>query len=138
MAEPDSAARRDQAFRRGMETRRAVLGDRHVDQAEARKTDFDADFQRFITEGAWGSVWSRPGLTPRERSLVTLAILAAGGHHGEVAMHTRAIANTGATPEDLKEVLLHVAVYAGVPAANEAVRIVKETLEASDRDKSDT
>ncbi len=112
-----------------MATRRSVLGDRHVDLAEARTTDFDADFQRFITESAWGSVWSRPGLTPRERSLVTLAILAAGGHHAEVAMHTRAIANTGATTDDLKEVLLHVAVYAGVPAANEAVRIVKATLE---------
>ena len=136
MAEPDSAVGRDQAFRRGMATRRSVLGDRHVDQAEARTTEFDADFQRFITEGAWGSVWSRPGLTPRERSLVTLAILAAGGHHGEVAMHTRAIANTGATPDDLKEVLLHVAVYAGVPAANEAVRIVKETLEERDRGKA--
>lgn len=136
MAETDSAAGRDQAFDRGMATRRSVLGDRHVDQAEARKTDFDADFQRFITEGAWGSVWSRPGLTPRERSLVTLAILAAGGHHGEMAMHTRATANTGATAEDLKEVLLHVAVYAGVPAANEAVRIVKETLEESAHDKA--
>lgn len=132
MAETDSAIGHDLAFRRGMATRRSVLGDRHVDQAEARKTDFDADFQRFITEGAWGSVWARPGLTPRERSLVTLAILAAGGHHGELAMHARATANTGATANDLKEVLLHVAVYAGVPAANEAVRIVKETLEQSD------
>ncbi len=126
-------AEREAAYRRGLRTRRAVLGDAHVDRAEARKSDFDADFQRFITEGAWGSVWSRPGLTPRERSLVTLALLAAGGHHREVAMHARASANTGASPEDLKEALLHVAVYAGVPAANEAFRIVREALEESGR-----
>jgi 4-carboxymuconolactone decarboxylase len=124
---------RDGAHARGMAVRRRVLGDRHVDRAEAAKTGFDADFQRFITEGAWGSVWARPGLTPRERSLVTLALLAAGGHHGEVAMHARATANTGATPDDLKEVLLHVAVYAGVPAANEAFRIVKQTLQEEGR-----
>ncbi len=122
-----------QTYDRGMATRRRVLGDAHVDRAEACKTGFDDDFQRFITEGAWGSVWSRPGLTPRERSLVTLALLAAGGHHEEVAMHTRATANTGATPDDLKEVLLHVAVYAGVPVANEAIRVVKQTLEDSGR-----
>lgn len=122
-----------QTYDRGMATRRQVLGDAHVDRAEACKTGFDDDFQRFITEGAWGSVWSRPGLTPRERSLVTLALLAAGGHHEEVAMHTRATANTGATPDDLKEVLLHVAVYAGVPVANEAIRVVKQTLEDSGR-----
>jgi 4-carboxymuconolactone decarboxylase len=116
-----------------MQVRRAVLGDAHVDGAEAGKTGFDADFQRFITEGAWGSVWARPGLTPRERSLITLALLAAGGHHEEVAMHARASANTGASPEDLKEALLHVAVYAGVPAANSAFRIVKETLRGQGR-----
>lgn len=127
------ADRNGQIYDRGMATRRRVLGDAHVDRAEACKTGFDDDFQRFITEGAWGSVWSRPGLTPRERSLVTLALLAAGGHHEEVAMHTRATANTGATPEDLKEVLLHVAVYAGVPVANEAIRVVKQTLEDSGR-----
>ncbi|MGP1255891.1 MAG: 4-carboxymuconolactone decarboxylase [Kiloniellales bacterium] len=127
------ADRNGQIYDRGMATRRRVLGDAHVDRAEACKTGFDDDFQRFITEGAWGSVWSRPGLTPRERSLVTLALLAAGGHHEEVAMHTRATANTGATPDDLKEVLLHVAVYAGVPVANEAIRVVKQTLEDSGR-----
>ncbi|OEO28227.1 4-carboxymuconolactone decarboxylase [Devosia insulae DS-56] len=114
----------------GMQTRRAVLGDAHVDRAEAAKTPFDADFQAFITEGAWGSVWSRPGLTKRERSLVTIALLAALGHDDEVAMHVRATANTGATPDDIKEALLHVAVYAGVPAANRAFRIAKQELEA--------
>ncbi len=115
-------------YERGMATRRAVLGDRHVDAANARKTPFDDDFQNFITEGAWGSVWSRPGLTRRERSLITLALLAALGHEEEFAMHVRATANTGATPEDIKEVLLHVAVYAGVPAANAGFRIAKQEL----------
>ena len=114
----------------GMQTRRAVLGDAHVDRAEAAKTPFDADFQAFITEGAWGSVWSRPGLTKRERSLITIALLAALGHDEEVAMHVRATANTGATPDDIKEALLHVAVYAGVPAANWAFRIAKREVEA--------
>jgi len=122
------------AHARGMAVRRAVLGDGHVDRSEAGKTDFDADFQRFITEGAWGSVWARPGLTPRERSLITLALLAAGRHHEEIAIHARATANTGATPDDLKEMLLHVAVYAGVPAANEAVRIVKRALGEAGRE----
>jgi 4-carboxymuconolactone decarboxylase len=115
-------------FRRGMATRRAVLGDKHVDGAETAKTDFDADFQHFITEGAWGSVWSRPGLSKRERSMLTIALLAALGHDEEVAMHVRATANTGASPDDIKEALLHVAVYAGVPAANRAFRIAKEEL----------
>ena len=112
----------------GMATRRSVLGDAHVDRAEALKTEFDADFQRFITEGAWGSVWSRPHLTSRERSMITIALLAALGHWDEVAMHVRATRNTGASPEDLREVLMHVAVYAGVPAANHAFKIVKQTL----------
>lgn len=113
---------------RGMKTRRAVLGDAHVDRALAAMTAFDEPFQAFVTEGAWGSVWSRPQLTKRERSLVTLALLAALGHDEEVAMHTRASANTGASPDDIREALLHVAVYAGVPAANRAFRIVKKTL----------
>jgi len=112
----------------GMAVRRKVLGDAHVNRAEAAKTDFDIDFQRFITEGAWGSVWARPQWTHRERSLVTIALLAALGHDEEVAMHVRATANTGATAEDLREALLHVAVYAGVPAANSAIKIVKKTL----------
>jgi 4-carboxymuconolactone decarboxylase len=111
----------------GMATRRAVLGDAHVDRAEAAKSDFDAPFQTFITEGAWGSVWSRPDLTRRERSLITLALLAALGNHEEVAMHVRATANTGASPSDVREAMLHVAVYAGVPRANYALKIIKET-----------
>ena len=116
-------------FEEGMATRRAVLGDAHVDRAEASATPFDFDFQRFITEGAWGSVWARPGLTQRERSLITIALLAALGHDEEVAMHVRATANTGATADDIKEALLHVAVYAGVPAANRAFRIAKKELD---------
>jgi|SRR5690606_25232642 len=115
-------------FERGMTTRRAVLGDNHVDTVTARKTGFDDDFQTFITEGAWGSVWARPGLTKRERSMLTLALLAALGHEDEFAMHVRATANTGASAEDIKELLLHVAVYAGVPAANIAYRIAKQEL----------
>ena len=115
-------------YQAGMTTRRAVLGDAHVDRASAATTSFDEPFQTFITEGAWGSVWSRPHLTRRERSIVTLALLAALGHDEEVAMHTRATLNTGATPDDIREALLHVAVYAGAPAANQAFKIVKKTL----------
>ena len=114
-------------FEAGMKVRRRVLGDAHVDRAEAGKTALDADFQTFITEGAWGSVWARPQFTLRERSIVTLALLAALGNFEEVAMHVRATANTGATPEDLREAMLHVAVYAGVPRANRALKIIKQT-----------
>ena len=112
----------------GMATRRAVLGDRHVDKAEQTKTAFDEPFQELITEAAWGHVWSRPEWTKRERSMVTIALLAALGHDEEVAMHVRATVNTGATPEDLREAMLHVAIYAGVPAANHAIKIIKTTL----------
>ncbi|MFO1106780.1 MAG: 4-carboxymuconolactone decarboxylase [Amaricoccus sp.] len=111
----------------GMATRRSVLGDAHVDRAEASKTEFDAPFQELITEAAWGHVWSRPDWSKRERSMVTIALLAALGHDEEVAMHVRATLNTGATPEDIREALLHVAIYAGVPAANHAFKIVKNT-----------
>lgn len=111
----------------GMRTRRKVLGDAHVDRAEAAKTAFDAPFQEMITEAAWGTVWSRPGLTHRERSLLTLALLAGQGNYEEIAMHVRATANTGATPEDVREAMLHVAIYAGVPRANHAIKIIKDT-----------
>lgn len=109
----------------GMRTRRRVLGDAHVDRAQARTTEFDRPFQEFITSSAWGGVWSRPQLTHRERSMLTIALLAALGHHEELALHLRATANTGATAEDIREALLHVAVYAGVPAANSAFAIAK-------------
>jgi 4-carboxymuconolactone decarboxylase len=120
-------SKKSERYEQGMATRRSVLGAAHVDRASAAATDFDEPFQTFITEGAWGSVWSRPQLTKRERSIVTIALLAALGHDEEVAMHARATANTGATPEDVREALLHVAVYAGVPAANRAFKIVKRT-----------
>ncbi|MEZ0538088.1 bifunctional 3-oxoadipate enol-lactonase/4-carboxymuconolactone decarboxylase PcaDC [Fibrella arboris] len=115
-------------FDRGMKTRRAVLGNAHVDRAEAAKTDFDADFQQYITETAWGSIWSRPGLTRRERSLITIALLATLGHDDELAMHLRATRNTGASPDDVKETLLHTAIYAGVPVTNGALKIAKAVL----------
>jgi 4-carboxymuconolactone decarboxylase len=112
----------------GMRTRRSVLGDAHVDKAEANKTAFDADFQEYITKNAWGAVWNRPGLTKRERSLITIALMTALGHEEELAMHLRATKNTGATEEEVKEVLLHTAVYAGVPVANGAFKIAKQVF----------
>jgi len=112
----------------GMRVRRAVLGDEHVDRAQARTTEIDADFQRFITEGAWGSVWTRPGISRRERSMLTVALLAALGHWEELAMHLRATRNTGASVDDIREALFHVAVYAGVPAANRAFAIAKDVF----------
>ena len=128
---------KSQRYDEGMATRRSVLGAVHVDRASAAMSAFDEPFQTFITEGAWGSVWSRPQLTKRERSIVTIALLAALGHDEEVAMHARATANTGATPEDVREALLHVAVYAGVPAANRAFKIVKKTyVEMADAKKA--
>ena len=122
----------DSLYEKGMQTRRSVLGDAHVDKAEANKTDFDKDFQEYITNNAWGSVWSRPGLTKRERSLITIALLAALGHEEELAMHIRATKNTGATADDVKEVLLHTAVYAGVPVANGAIKIAKEIFKSKE------
>ena len=125
-------------FEKGMKVRRAVLGDAHVERAEANKTSFDADFQRFITETAWGSVWTRPGLDHRTRHLVTLAMLAALGKEHELAMHIRATQNTGVTQEELKEVFMQVAVYAGVPAANTAFSIAKSVYaEISGKEDAD-
>jgi 4-carboxymuconolactone decarboxylase len=121
-------------YREGMTTRRAVLGDDHVDRASSAATSFDRPFQQLITEGAWGTVWSRPGWTKRERSMVTIALLAALGHDEEVAMHVRATANTGASRDDIAEALLHVAIYAGVPAANRAIKIAKKVFEELDGD----
>ncbi len=115
----------------GMRVRRQVLGDEPVDRAEASKTDFDQAFQRYITESAWGTVWSRPQLDPRTRSLVTIALLAALGHYEELEMHVKAARNTGADQSEIAEALLHVAVYAGVPAANRAFAAAKRALESS-------
>ena len=107
--------------------RKSVLGPDYVARAEANKTDFDADFQRYVTENAWGAVWSRPGLEKKTRHLLTLAMLASLGRHEELAMHIRATRNTGVTRDEVKEVFLQVAVYAGAPAANSAFAIAKKT-----------
>jgi 4-carboxymuconolactone decarboxylase len=115
-------------YEAGMKTRRKVLGEAHVDRAENGKTDFDAPFQEMITDVAWGLVWSRPNITLRERSMITIALLAAQGQDEEIVMHARAAVNTGASLDDIREVLLHVAIYAGVPAANHAFKLIKTTL----------
>jgi len=114
-----------------MAVRREVLGDSHVDAATEATTSLDRDFQRWITETAWGGVWTRPGLDRRTRSLLTIAILAALGHE-ELELHLRAARNTGATPEDVAESLMHVAVYAGVPAANSAFKAAKRIYGGED------
>jgi len=113
-------------FEQGMKVRRAVLGNAHVNRAEANKTSFDADFQQFITETAWGTVWSRPGLDRKTRHLLTIAMMAALGKEHELAMHIRATKNTGVTPDEVQEALLQVAIYAGSPAANIAMTIAKQ------------
>jgi 4-carboxymuconolactone decarboxylase len=112
----------------GMQVRREVLGDEHVDRAIADTTDLDRPFQEFITRYAWGSVWTRGGLDRRTRSAITLAILTALGREHELAMHIRGARTNGLTPEEIGEVLLHTAVYAGVPAANAAFAIAQRTL----------
>jgi len=114
-------------FEKGMATRRAVLGDAHVDRAEANKSAFDTPFQNMITEGAWGTLWSDDTISRRERSMLTLALLAATGNFEEIPMHVRATANTGARPDDVLQALMHVAVYAGVPKANHAIKLAKQT-----------
>ena len=118
----------DQKYERGMQVRREVLGSEHVDRAQADATSFDADFQQYITESAWGSVWTRPQLDRRTRHMLTIAMLAALGHEHELALHLQATRNTGVSADDVKEVLLQVAVYAGVPAANTAFRIAKQVF----------
>lgn len=111
----------------GTATRRAVLGDAHVDRAEANASAFDAPFQTMITEGAWGTVWSDDSISQRDRSMLTLSLLAAMGNFEEIPMHIRATANTGATPTDVIQAFMHVAVYAGVPKANHAIKLAKQT-----------
>ena len=115
-------------FDEGMRVRREVLGDTHVDRAIARQNELDAPFQKFITELVWGSVWTRPDLDRRTRSLITIGILAALGRRDELELHLRASRNTGVTLDEVREVLLHVAVYAGVPAANSAIAAAKSIL----------
>jgi 4-carboxymuconolactone decarboxylase len=120
----NDAERREQ----GMRVRREVLGDQHVDDAISGTTEFTADFQDLITRYAWGEIWSRPSLDRRTRSMLTLTALTALGHERELAMHVRAARRNGLTPDEIKEVLLHAAVYCGVPAANRAFAVAGEAL----------
>lgn len=113
---------------KGMAVRREVLGDAHVDRAEAAKSEFDQPFQHMITENAWGTLWADDTITRRERSMLTLALLAAMGNFDEIPMHVRATANTGASADDIMQAFLHVAVYAGVPKANHAIKLARATF----------
>ncbi|HEX6763692.1 MAG TPA: 4-carboxymuconolactone decarboxylase [Gaiellaceae bacterium] len=113
----------------GMRVRREVLGDAHVDRAVERTSEFTAEFQDLITRYAWGEIWTRPGLDRRTRSCITLTALIALGHFDELGMHVRAALRNGLTPDELKEVLLHAAVYCGVPAANHAFSVAQRVLE---------
>jgi 4-carboxymuconolactone decarboxylase len=119
-------------YKQGMKTRRAVLGDAHVDRAEAEAGPLDTAFQELITEGAWGTVWAGDGIAPRDRSMLTLALLAGLGNFDEIAMHIRATVRTGASRQDVIETFQHVAIYAGVPRANRALKIAKETFAEMD------
>ncbi|WP_209425972.1 4-carboxymuconolactone decarboxylase [Pararhodobacter sp. SW119] len=112
-------------YLKGVQVRRAVLGDAHVDRADAAMTALDKPFQVLITEAAWGNLWASDAISARERSMLTLAILAATGNTEEIAMHVRATARTGASPRDVMEAFQHVAIYAGVPRANSAIKIAK-------------
>ena len=119
-------------FQLGLKIRREVLGDDYVDAALAASTDFNGDFQRYITSSAWGAVWGRDTLSKRDRSLITICQLAALGHHEELALHIRATKNTGLSREDVKEALIQVAVYSGVPAANSAYRVANKVFKEID------
>jgi 4-carboxymuconolactone decarboxylase len=119
----------DDTYENGMEVRRAVLGDAHVDRAIANTTDFTAPFQEFITNYAWGSVWARDGLDRKTRSAITLAVLTALGRENEIAMHVRGAVTNGMTESEIAEVLLHTAVYAGVPASNAAFAIAQRVFD---------
>jgi 4-carboxymuconolactone decarboxylase len=119
----------DSPYDRGMQVRREVLGDEHVDRAIERTTDFTADFQDLITRYAWGEIWTRPGLDRRTRSCMTLIALVALGRFDELPMHVRAALRNGLTRDELKEVFLHAAIYCGVPAANSAFAVAQKTLD---------
>ena len=123
-------------YENGLKTRRAVLGDAHVDRATAGITDFNRDFQAFITRTAWNDIWNRPGLTRRERSLIVLSITVALGAWGEFRLHVRAAFNNGLTQEDIKELLIQAAVYAGVPAANHAFKEAASVIAEIEAEKA--
>ncbi len=119
-------------FEQGMKVRRQVLGDAHVDRAEANRNAFNEDFQDLITRYAWGEIWSRPGLDRRTRSLITLAMLVALNREGELKMHLNAAANNGVTRDEIKELLLQSGIYCGLPAANASIRLAEEVFAAED------
>jgi 4-carboxymuconolactone decarboxylase len=121
-------------FDTGMSVRRRILGDAYVDRAEAAKIPMDEPFQALITEGAWGTVWASDGISDRERSMLTLALLAALGNFEEIPMHIRATARTGASKQDVLEAFQHVAIYAGVPRANQALKLAKQTYEEMEQE----
>ena len=123
-----SAGSDDERYDKGMQARREVLGDAHVDAAIARTTDFTADFQDYITRSVWGDIWGRPGLDRRMRSAVTLTALIALGREGELAMHVRAALRNGLTTDEIKEIILQTGAYCGVPAANGAFAIAQAVL----------
>lgn len=126
---------KSQILRQGEATRRAVLGDAHVETIGTATTAFDAPFQELITEAAWGLLWSRNEWSKRERSIVTIALLAGLGHYEEMAMHIRATVRTGASENDIREALLHVAIYAGVPTANNAFKVAKQVFAEMEAEK---
>ena len=119
----------DDRYDAGLQVRREILGEEYVDQAQAKTTDLTRDFQAYITRAVWGDVWTRPGLDRRTRSAITLTALIAGGHWDELALHVRAARTNGLTPEEIAEVILHAAVYCGVPAANHAFAVARPILE---------
>ena len=124
-------------YHKGLETRREVLGKEHVDRAQANLTEFNAPFQEFITRYAWGEIWERAGLTRRERSLITLAMLVALNREPEFRMHIRAALNNGVTTEEIREVLIHSGIYCGLPAANAAIQAAEQVIkETKDRSNS--
>ena len=127
----------DDSHDRGMRARREVLGDEHVDAAIERTSEFTADFQDLITRYAWGEIWARPGLDRRTRSCITLTALVALGREEELAMHIRAALRVGLTPDEIKEVLLHSAIYCGVPAANGAFTVAQRVLDEDRPTRSD-
>lgn len=118
----------DRKYSQGMKTRRAVLGDKHVDAATKAATEFDRDFQEFITKYAWGEIWSREGLPKHTRSLITISLLVALNREEELKMHFRAARRNGVTADEIKETLMHCAIYCGLPAANGAFKIAREIL----------
>lgn len=132
MDDPDMKDR--DLYDRGMAVRRSVLGDAHVDRSLERATEFDADFQEFISKTAWGQIWTRPGLDIRTRSMLTIAMLAALGKDGELKLHIRATRNTGVTRDEVKEILMQAAVYAGVPAGNHAIALARAVYAEMDEE----